>query len=64
VVTISAARLSAPELAARLRADDACVFARIEGDRVRLDMRTVSDEELVEVAAALRRISAGIPPAT
>ena len=40
VVSVSVPGLSAPELARRLRLDEACVFSRIEGDLVRLDMRT------------------------
>ena len=49
-------KMSAAELARRLRLDDACVFGRIEDDCVRLDMRTMAGEQLPLVAAALGRI--------
>lgn len=58
-VAVSAqGRLSPTELANRLRMDPACVFARIEEDQVLLDMRTVTDAQLVDIAGALARISA------
>jgi hypothetical protein len=50
--------MSASELARRLRLDDTCVFGRIEDDCARLDMRTVTDEQLPLVAAAVGRIVA------
>jgi hypothetical protein len=40
-----------------LRLDEACVFGRIEDDRVRLDMRTITDEQAPAIAAAIGRIS-------
>jgi len=40
--------------AARLRAGDPPVLARIQDGRVLLDPRTMADEEIVWVAAALR----------
>lgn len=49
--------MSASELARRLRLDDACVFGRIEDDCVRLDMRTLTDEQLQLITAALGRIA-------
>lgn len=49
--------LGATELARRLRVDPACVFGRIEQERVYLDMRTVTDKEIDEIASALGRIS-------
>ncbi len=58
VVSVSVEGLSAAELAARLRTDEACVFARIERDLVRLDMRTITDDDARDIAAALRRIAA------
>jgi hypothetical protein len=33
------------------------VFGRIENDRVRLDVRTVTDEQVARIAAALGRIA-------
>jgi len=56
VVSISAPGINASDLARRLRKDPLCVFARIESDRVRLDMRTITDEETVEIAQALKRV--------
>lgn len=60
VVTVQIEGLSASELAKRLRLDDACVFARIEQDRVCLDMRTIVDAQVDTVAQALRRAANGI----
>ena len=57
VVSVSVAGLSASELARRLRLDEACVFGRIEDDLVRLDMRTLTDEQVPAVAAALGRVA-------
>jgi L-seryl-tRNA(Ser) seleniumtransferase len=48
---------SASELARRLRLDEACIFGRIQEDRVRLDVRTLTDEQLPQIAAALGRIA-------
>jgi L-seryl-tRNA(Ser) seleniumtransferase len=55
VVTVSLPDMSAADLARRLRLDDACVFGRIEDDCVRLDVRTLTDEQLPLVAAAVGR---------
>jgi L-seryl-tRNA(Ser) seleniumtransferase len=57
VVGVTWAGMSAEALARRLRLDEACVFGRIEADCVRLDVRTVTDEQLPVIAAALKRIS-------
>ena len=56
-VNVSVPRLSASELARRLRLDQACVFSRIADNLVRLDMRTVTDEQVSAIAAALGRIT-------
>jgi len=56
-VMISVPDLTAAELARRLRLDDACVFGRIQDDCVRLDVRTLTDEQLPRIAAAVRRIA-------
>jgi L-seryl-tRNA(Ser) seleniumtransferase len=56
MVTVSVPDLSADELGHRLRMDEAGVFGRIEDDRVRLDLRTVSDAEVPAIAAAFGRI--------
>ena len=45
------------ELAQRLRLDDACVFTRIENDRVVFDVRTITDEQVAQIASAVRRIA-------
>jgi L-seryl-tRNA(Ser) seleniumtransferase len=49
---------SADDFARRLRLDDACIFGRIEDDCVRLDVRTLTDDQLPQIAAALGRITA------
>jgi len=55
---VTAPNLSAAELSRRLRLDEACVFGRIEDDVVRLDLRTVTDEQVPAIAAALGRATA------
>jgi len=55
-VTVAVPSLNATEMARRLRTDDACVFGRIEHEAVRLDLRTVRDEELPAIAAAIGRV--------
>jgi len=57
-VMVSTPVLSATELARRLRLDIACIFGRIAQDCVRLDVRTLTDEQVPVVAAALVRIAA------
>ena len=52
-VAVSQPGLSADDLAARLRAADPPVIARIEDDRVLLDPRTLADDELTLVARAV-----------
>lgn len=49
--------MSADELAARLRASDPPIVARVEDGRVLLDLRTVFVEQDGEISAALKRIS-------
>ncbi len=56
-VSVSFPGLSASELARRLRLDEACVFGRIEADLVRLDMRTLTDAQVPEIAGALGRVA-------
>jgi L-seryl-tRNA(Ser) seleniumtransferase len=48
--------MSAADLLKKLRMDPATVFGRIEEDIVHLDMRTVTDAQVTEIAAAIRRI--------
>ncbi len=57
VVTVSLPDMSASELARQLRLDCVCVFGRIENDRVCLDVRTLTDEQVPIIAGALGRIS-------
>ncbi len=57
-VLVTVPGLGATEMSRRLRLDDACVFGRIEDDFVRLDVRTLTDEQLPRIAEALARISA------
>jgi L-seryl-tRNA(Ser) seleniumtransferase len=56
VVTVALPDISASQVARKLRLDRACVFGRIENDRVCLDVRTLTDEQLPAVAAAFGRI--------
>ena len=58
VVTVTLPVMSASQLARRLRLDSACVFGRIENDRVCLDVRTLTAEQAPAVAAAFGRIAA------
>jgi L-seryl-tRNA(Ser) seleniumtransferase len=59
MVSVSVPGLSASELARRLRLDEACIFSRIEDDLVRLDMRTLTDEQVPGIVAAFGRIALG-----
>jgi L-seryl-tRNA(Ser) seleniumtransferase len=56
VVALTVPAINAEVLARRLRTDESCIFGRIENDRVRLDLRTVTGEQLPRIAAALSRI--------
>jgi L-seryl-tRNA(Ser) seleniumtransferase len=56
MVSVTVEGLSAEDLARRLRTDEACVFGRIEDDTVRLDMRTITDEQTAAIAGAIARI--------
>jgi len=58
LIALSCAGLNADELAARLRASDPPVIARVEDGRVLLDLRTVFPEQDEIVTAALSRIAA------
>jgi len=57
LVAVTVPDLKAQELAYRLRTDEACVFTRIENNRVMLDVRTMTDEQIAPVAAAMARIA-------
>jgi L-seryl-tRNA(Ser) seleniumtransferase len=62
MVSVSVPGLSAAQVARRLRLDEACVFSRIEGDLLRLDMRTLTDEQVPAIVAAFGRITAALAP--
>src|SRR3989339_985610 len=57
LVCIHSEKINAIELANKLRNSTPPVFARIEQDRVLLDMRTVYDEEVDMIAVALGKIA-------
>ena len=52
-VAITPAAGGATALEAKLRANDPPVIARVEDDRVLLDARTIAEDEVAEVAAAI-----------
>jgi L-seryl-tRNA(Ser) seleniumtransferase len=54
-LALSAPAMSAEALARRLRTGAVSVVGRIERDRVLLDLRTVDDDDLPALAAAIRR---------
>jgi L-seryl-tRNA(Ser) seleniumtransferase len=56
LLTLSAAGATADELDARLRLHDPPIVARIDSDRVILDLRTVLPEQDETVAQALARL--------
>jgi L-seryl-tRNA(Ser) seleniumtransferase len=56
LLALSCSDLSADELAARLRASDPPIVARVEEGRVLLDLRTVFAEQDAFIAEALNRI--------
>ncbi len=57
LIALTAANLSANELAERLRASDPPIIARVEEGRVLLDLRTVFPDQGSVIAAALHRIA-------
>ena len=57
LLRLSCVGLSADELAARLRASDPPIIARVEQGRVLLDLRTVFSDQDEMIAAALDRIA-------
>ncbi|MHB9110085.1 MAG: L-seryl-tRNA(Sec) selenium transferase [Armatimonadota bacterium] len=56
VVALAAPGVKAAELARRLRQDEACVCARIEQERVLLDVRTMREDEVEKAAGAVGRV--------
>jgi L-seryl-tRNA(Ser) seleniumtransferase len=57
LLAVSCASLSADELAARLRASDPPIIARVTDGRVQLDLRTVFEDQDPMIAVALERIA-------
>jgi L-seryl-tRNA(Ser) seleniumtransferase len=57
LLALSSSALSADELAARLRASDPPIIARVDQGRVLLDLRTVFADQDRLIAAALNRIA-------
>lgn len=55
IVQVSCDKVKAGELARRLRMDEACIFARVENEKVLLDVRTLTEAQLPIVAAAVAR---------
>ncbi|MEE9584687.1 MAG: L-seryl-tRNA(Sec) selenium transferase, partial [Candidatus Brocadiales bacterium] len=61
LISISTEKPSAQELSDRLRQNDPPVFARIESDRLLLDLRTVSNKgDVAEILNAILRIFTGV----
>ena len=56
LLAVTSKTLSADELAARLRASNPPIIARVEDAQVLLDLRTVFPEQDETVAVALRQI--------
>jgi L-seryl-tRNA(Ser) seleniumtransferase len=59
VVSLISSKLSDDALESALRGAEPPIIARIKGDRVLLDMRTVRDDEVDLIAEALRTIESG-----
>lgn len=59
VVTLRASSFKPEQLARALRMDEACVFARVADEAVKMDVRTLTDEQVSVVAAAVRRVLTG-----
>jgi len=57
LLALRCSRLTADELAARLRASDPPIIARVEQGRVLLDLRTVFPDQDPSIVAALNRIA-------
>ena len=56
-VAVTVNGMKAADLAERLRTNEACVFTRIEGQRVLMDVRTLTDNQVPLIAAAMRQIA-------
>jgi len=55
VVRLAIDGLSAGDLADRLRTDPACIFTRVDNEQVVLDVRTLWDRQIPQIAAAAAR---------
>lgn len=60
-LALSCPHLSADDLARRLRTGSPAVMSRIERDRVLVDLRTVADAELQDLARVIRRVVSAWP---
>jgi L-seryl-tRNA(Ser) seleniumtransferase len=58
LIAVSHPALSAGEIESRLRAGDPPVIARLQDDRVLIDLRTVADGDEPLLVAALRHAAA------
>ena len=54
-VAVTVEDIKPTDLAHRLRMDDACIFTRIENERVVLDARTITDKQVPAIAEAVGR---------
>jgi L-seryl-tRNA(Ser) seleniumtransferase len=59
LISITSRQLSADELAARLRAGNPPIVARVEEGKVLLDLRTVFTQQDSAIASALTALAAG-----
>ena len=57
LLAVTGEKLSADELAARLRAHDPPIIARVEEAQVLLDLRTVFPEQDAEIVRALQHLT-------
>jgi len=57
LVALQCEKFQASDLARRLREDEACIFTRIEQEQVLLDVRTLTEEQIPLIAAAVQRIN-------
>ncbi len=57
LVVLSMPNVGPDELARRLRMDDACIFTRIDNDRVVFDVRTITDDQIPQIAEAVGRVA-------
>jgi L-seryl-tRNA(Ser) seleniumtransferase len=57
LVSVGVQGVTPSNLTRELRMDEACIFARIEDGRVLMDVRTISDDQVLTIAVAMKRIS-------